>query len=978
MTALTQQFEFKNVDWTISGAGDARDGDTTVTVDGVNGEVRMALMYWGELNFSGSSDNIVTVNGETVTGTFLGTSVDTCWGSDESLGYYADITSLVDGNGTFDIAGMGRGGQGASIVVFYDDGDVTNNRDVTIFAGNDSTDTSGAITTMNLGTLDYSEGDVNITMNVGDGQSFTDGDLTLNGNLLGTNQFPGGDGALWDVNTYDVTNLMSEGANNLQLVHESDNDCLQFISVIVDTQATTEKLFLDFENKIPIDYYVTNAGDASKPNKETTAKRAGDEPLGVFTDAQKTQIVNIVQGIFNRSGIAVEVVTEEPDEGNFHSVRFTSTDLVYDSNGDGRQNAQLLGEAFQGVDRYNKEKDNITAVLLDGNDNIELLAETVAHEAAHAYGARHVNPVEGNGEEVMDYDDHGDEAFVKTVVNVVEPPVDGNAGTGITHNPTYHLRHYVLGESDEQLRMEGITPGTWDRSFFNNILFSLGLSDLVSGLESLHLVLPDEYAIVSGEEEGDSIGRLVLLAEDLENLDQIEFYVPEGVEFQIVGSSSDDGELDVIFQFDPNSSDPYSMTASRDSEVSGQLVTGVGTGNEQVVASAALEVEAVEEVLGDEPDPALTLTVAKDTLLENTGDTTTLTVTREGDTTGDLLVVLSSDDTSEVTLPGTVTILDGESSAEVEVTALDDFFADGLQTAVITAQASGFVDGTLTIDVVDNETQTAGTDGDDSLVGTDNADQIFGLEGDDTIEGMGGDDTLGGGDGADLINGGDGNDSVTGRSGNDDLRLGLGDDMANGGEGDDIIRGNAGDDTIEGGVGNDTLRGQRDGDIIYGGEGEDNAKGGGGNDTVYGEAGDDFLKGGSRKDVVYGGEGNDKLAGNSFNDTLDGGEGDDKLNGGGDNDRIIGGDDDDRSKGGSGADTFVFDVNFGHDRILDFDIAEDMLEFTSTFAAGRSVDDLVDSADISARGLTLDFGFDSIYLRGVLTTDGLADAINIV
>ena len=126
MTILTEQYDFKNVDWTIAAGGDARDGTTSVQLTDVSGDVKFAFLYWGELNFSGSSDNNITVNGMSVSGERLGTSVDTCWGSDHSIGYFADVSDLVSGNGTFDIAGMGEGGQGASLVVFYDDGDVTN------------------------------------------------------------------------------------------------------------------------------------------------------------------------------------------------------------------------------------------------------------------------------------------------------------------------------------------------------------------------------------------------------------------------------------------------------------------------------------------------------------------------------------------------------------------------------------------------------------------------------------------------------------------------------------------------------------------------------------------------------------------------------------------------------------------------------------------------------------------------------------
>jgi hypothetical protein len=82
------------------------------------------------------------------------------------------------------------------------------------------------------------------------------------------------------------------------------------------------------------------------------------------------------------------------------------------------------------------------------------------------------------------------------------------------------------------------------------------------------------------------------------------------------------------------------------------------------------------------------------------------TVTRTGDTTNALTVTLSSSDTSEL-IPffGTVTIPAGQPSATFFLDPQNDGFADGTQTAVITASASGFVSITDSVDVLDAQTQ---------------------------------------------------------------------------------------------------------------------------------------------------------------------------------------------------------------------------------------------------------------------------------
>ena len=73
------------------------------------------------------------------------------------------------------------------------------------------------------------------------------------------------------------------------------------------------------------------------------------------------------------------------------------------------------------------------------------------------------------------------------------------------------------------------------------------------------------------------------------------------------------------------------------------------------------------------------------------------------DTSGDLVVTLSSDDTSEATVPSTVTILDGQSSATFDIAAVDDSTADGTQTVTVAVSASGYVGGSDTFDILDDE-----------------------------------------------------------------------------------------------------------------------------------------------------------------------------------------------------------------------------------------------------------------------------------
>ncbi len=74
--------------------------------------------------------------------------------------------------------------------------------------------------------------------------------------------------------------------------------------------------------------------------------------------------------------------------------------------------------------------------------------------------------------------------------------------------------------------------------------------------------------------------------------------------------------------------------------------------------------------------------------LSELGDTAIGTVTRATTDIGaDMLVVLSSSDTSEIVVPASVTIRAGQHQQNFNVQAVDDAMLDGTQVVTITAQA---------------------------------------------------------------------------------------------------------------------------------------------------------------------------------------------------------------------------------------------------------------------------------------------------
>lgn len=102
--------------------------------------------------------------------------------------------------------------------------------------------------------------------------------------------------------------------------------------------------------------------------------------------------------------------------------------------------------------------------------------------------------------------------------------------------------------------------------------------------------------------------------------------------------------------------------------------------------------------------PQLALAFAPTVISENNG-VATATISRTGaDTSTALTVSITSNDLTEATVPATVVIPIGATSATFNVTAVDDSLLDGPQTVSISATASGFISTAAELQVLDEET----------------------------------------------------------------------------------------------------------------------------------------------------------------------------------------------------------------------------------------------------------------------------------
>lgn len=247
--------------YTSAGIGMRNLGYGTIDITGVpdGATVESAVLLWdvlGESPDPSFADG--TVDGQAVTGTAWASGASPCWdGTSANYSYEADVTSLVTGNGAYDLADFASGDtdgsdpwdvgsdppllEGASLVVIYS-GDSLPQSTIQIAAGAAETDSDNPTEA----TLDgFTVGDsptVTTTYIVADGQ-MAGNTASFDGTVLPDVSFPGAapqaapdysQGNLWDNVTTDVTDEVEPGDTSADLSVNGGEDCLVWVGQVLD------------------------------------------------------------------------------------------------------------------------------------------------------------------------------------------------------------------------------------------------------------------------------------------------------------------------------------------------------------------------------------------------------------------------------------------------------------------------------------------------------------------------------------------------------------------------------------------------------------------------------------------------------------------------------------------------------------------------------------------------------------------------
>ena len=582
-------------------------------------------------------------------------------------------------------------------------------------------------------------------------------------------------------------------------------------------------------------------------------------------------------------------------------------------------------------------------------------------------------------------DNGGAVQTVALLANLNNPALDvGGLPVGLTTDATGNERSFDQNGVDN--------GGTVDAGAFE-LQIQVDLPPVIDDGATVTVDVPENTVFVTDVNVTDGI--------DSEG-DGITFAITGGADAAAFTIDADTGELQFI-----NAPDFEALSSSDTSNTFVVEVTATDSGN--LTASQTVTVNVTDEL------PALALTIDQTSILEN-GGSTTATVTRSGDTSGELTVALTlSDDTEspEVTTPATVVFVDGQTEVTFAVTAVNDDLVDGDQVATITATA-GAITATATVTVLDDDVPPTddplvlGTDGDDTLTGGDGDDILVGGTGSDVLIGSAGDDIFftdqidGDFDGNDrdvidlgnLDDNATGNDvvrdfDVNGTNGGennfDTLEFTFMDELFTLSSGNDLLDfidfietdGDSSTDAIQ--DGSDLIfvfgRDSENPDIItqsvrledvIGGSNLTNADLASSRVNQFGTFESDFFA--VNGSILVGDGSNGSLNGGASDDFLVGGSGSDVLVGGAGND-ILTGDETDGGSGGQDQDTFVFgdidQLDIGNDVITDFD--------TNNFRGGESNFDTA-TFTFGGQNFSLNTGISFIRLIRALRDDGNADS----
>ena len=257
--------------YTAAGTGLRNLGHGTISISGIpaGAKVKSATLLWDILaDAAGPSFAQGTLDGTPFTGTLWASGASPCWPAAGNFAYEADVTSLVAGNGSYELAGLATGqsdgadpwnsgstapmDEGASLVVVYQ---LPSMPQVTVQIAEGGTETELGNTAS--ATLDGftvgAKASATTTYIVADGQ-LPGNTASVDGSVLPGVGFPGSDpqavphysqGNLWDTVTTDISSYLGKGDTSATIGVTGADDCLVWVGQVLSVTSGSVLAFGD-------------------------------------------------------------------------------------------------------------------------------------------------------------------------------------------------------------------------------------------------------------------------------------------------------------------------------------------------------------------------------------------------------------------------------------------------------------------------------------------------------------------------------------------------------------------------------------------------------------------------------------------------------------------------------------------------------------------------------------------------------------
>ncbi|MFN5513449.1 MAG: Calx-beta domain-containing protein [Cyanobacteriota bacterium] len=428
-------------------------------------------------------------------------------------------------------------------------------------------------------------------------------------------------------------------------------------------------------------------------------------PVGAVTlvrSGNLTGSVSVTLNLTNGTATAPSDYTNTPITVNFadgENSKIVTIPIVNDSQFEADETVNLTLSNPQGGAVLG---DQTTAVLTILNDDLPQPGTILLNSGAYTVnenGTANITLIRSGGSD-------GE-------VSVTLTPADGTATAGSDYNDSPITVTFANGQTSRTVTIPLLDDAQFEPVETVNLTLSNPTGGAVLGTQSTAvLTIIDNDAVpgviqfsngaYSVNEDGTPVTAVTLTRTGgSDGAVSVRVNLTNGT--ATAGSDYNNAPITVNFA-DGETSKIVTIPIVNDSQFEADETINLSLANATGGATLGAQNTALVTIIDDDFQPTLSLTLSNATVAE--GNSLQGTVSRNTPTTEPLTVTLFNSDNSQMTVPGTVTIPAGASSATFNLTAVDDTLIEPNRAYNLTASAQGFVSAATSVTVTDNDAVT--------------------------------------------------------------------------------------------------------------------------------------------------------------------------------------------------------------------------------------------------------------------------------